>query len=636
MRFVFLLLAFGIFNITFAQVSYNPDKISKKAASLYEQAMQKVNADDYTGAIQDLEAAAKIDQNFMDAYLSIAGLYVELKDYDKATSYYERSRSIDPDYFLEYRLPYSISLAGLGKFEAALHAIDTLIAHPGISSRLSLQAQQRRKSYEFAVSFAQSHTGETYQFELSSLGNAINTAVPEYFPSLTISGDEIVFTRLVNNRQEDFYTSKKIDGAWQTAVPLPGNINTANNEGASVISQDGDWLIFTGCNFSTGLGSCDLYISFKEGNIWSQPFNLGPNVNTEFWESAPSLSPDKRYLYFSSNRPGGFGGSDIYVSIFDGKEFSKAVNLGPVINTPGNESCPFIHADNSTLYFTSNGHLGYGGDDIFLSRRIGQNQWAKPENLGYPINTIENEGSLFITADGVTAYYASDRGKGAGLLDIYTFSLRESMRPSPTSYVKGKVYDSLSHKSVPATVLLYSLETGALLNEYQTDKNGNYLMTLPVGKDYAFNVRQKGYLFYSDHYSLKDAISNQTFEKNIPLQPLQKEATIHLKNIFFETNQYTLLPSSEVELSQLVTLMKENPTLKIEISGHTDNVGNEQSNQVLSEKRAAAVVQYLQSAGIPQERMLFKGYGETMPIADNNTEEGRAMNRRTSVKIMEL
>ncbi len=238
---------------------------------------------------------------------------------------------------------------------------------------------------------------------------------------------------------EDFFGAHRIDGKWSKAKPLDGDINTDANEGAQAISQDGQWLVFTGCNFREGFGSCDLYISYNTLDGWSAPVNLGPRVNSESWDSAPTLSPDKRDLYFASSRSGGYGGSDIYVSHYlPNGQWSEAANLGPEVNTAGNESCPFIHADNQTLYFTSNGHLGYGGDDLFLSKKGPNNTWGKATNLGYPINTIENEGSLIIAADGKTAYYASDRSDSRGGLDIYTFELRNDVRPARTLWVKGK------------------------------------------------------------------------------------------------------------------------------------------------------------------------------------------------------
>ena len=445
----------------------------------------------------------------------------------------------------------------------------------------------------------------------------------------------MVFTRRIKNFNEDFYYSWKKNNEWDIAKPMEGNVNTPQNEGAQNISQDGQWLVFTGCNRPDGFGGCDIYISYLTPQGWSEAMNLGSKINSDQWESQPCLSPDKRDLYFTSTRFGGYGGSDIYVShLQPNGRWSEPENLGPEINTTGNEASPFIHADNQTLYFTSNGLQGYGNNDLFYTRKGPGGVWSKPVNLGYPINTISDEGTLFIAADGKTAYYASDRSDSHGGLDIYSFELREDVRPYKTLWVKGQVFDKKTTKGLPSAVELIDLATKQIITKVQTDELGNYLITLPVGKDYAFNVNRKGYLFYSDNFLMSSRSPDSTYEKNIPLQPIEANATIVLKNIFFDVNKFELKPESQVELDKLVQLLNENPTIKIEISGHTDNVGKPADNLILSNNRAKAVVNYLVNKNIAAQRLTSKGYGETKPVADNKTDEGRAMNRRTEVKVI--
>jgi outer membrane protein OmpA-like peptidoglycan-associated protein len=407
------------------------------------------------------------------------------------------------------------------------------------------------------------------------------------------------------------------------------------NEGAQNISQDGQWLIFTGCNFPEGYGNCDLYISYLMPGGWSVPENLGPSINTEFWESAPSLSPDKRDLYFASRRPGGYGGGDIYVSHrLQNGEWSEAENLGPPINTIGDEGTPFIHADNLTLYFTSDGHQGYGQDDLFLTRKDADGKWTKPENLGYPINTVENEGSMVVAADGKTAYYASDRADTRGELDLYSFELREDIRPARTLWVKGKVYDQKTRKGLPSSIELTDLATRRVVSSVQTDETGNYLVTLPVGKDWAFNVNRKGYLFFSANFPISQKQPDSVYSIDIPLQPIEADAEIVLKNIFFDLNKYDVKPESQVELDKVVQLMKENPGLFIQISGHTDDIGKPADNLVLSENRAKSVVNYLRSKGIDPKRLTSKGWGNEKPLSNSKTDEARALNRRTELRVL--
>lgn len=613
---------------------YDPGKVSKRSADNYAKALREAQEGNYPEAIKMLENTVKADPKFLDAWLSIGGIYGEMKNYKKAVENYEVARSIDSNHFRDYSLPYSINLAGLGQFEKALAAANDFLSIPNLNESSKKAGEYRKQCYQFAIDYAKNNTLTNYKFEPKNLGDSINSNVSEYFPALTIDGGKLFYTRRVNNINEDFYSAAKTGNSWTKGKGLPGDINTASNEGAQNISQDGQWLIFTGCNFPDGFGSCDLYISYLTNQGWSTPENLGETINTEAWESAPSLSPDKRDLYFASTRPGGYGKSDIYVShLQPNGKWSKPENLGPQINTPGNESTPFIHADNQTLYFTSDGHLGYGGDDLFLSRKTGK-AWSNAENLGYPINTVENEGSIVIDAEGKTAYYASDRSDSRGGLDLYSFELREDIRPARTLWVKGKVYDAKTGKGLPSAVELTDLSTQTLLSKVQTDETGSYLITLPVGKDYAFNVNRKGYLIFSENFPLSNNSADSTYHIDIPLQPIQPNATVVLRNIFFDINSYQLKKESFAELDNILQLLTENPGLKIIIEGHTDNTGKPADNLKLSNNRAKAVVEYLTQKGIDAKRLSYKGFGETQPIAGNDTEQGKAKNRRTEMKVL--
>ena len=636
MKKLFLfLLSFISIQPLFSQ-PYNPAKVNKKAIVLYNQAIERVQDGNFVSAAGLLLQSIEWDKNYVDAYLSLAGIYGQIKNYRSSTSYYEKAFALDSDYTIEYKLPYSINLAGSGEFEKALTAINELFSKkPPKNSTSFKAAEYRKRSYEFAINYAKKNANKNYVFEPQNIGNAVNTTESEYFPSLTIDGKELVFTRRIKNFNEDFYYSRKKNSDWDIAKPMEGNVNTDQNEGAQNISQDGQWLVFTGCNRPDGFGGCDIYISYLTPQGWSDAINLGGKVNSDQWESQPCLSPDKRDLYFASRRFGGYGGSDIYVChLQPNGKWSDPENLGPEINTAGNEACPFIHADNQTLYFTSNGLQGYGENDLFYVRKGPGGIWSNPVNLGFPINTISDEGTLFITADGKTAYYSSDRSDSQGGLDIYSFELREDIRPYKTSWIKGQVFDKKTTKGLPSSVELIDLATKQLLSKVQTDEMGNYLNTLPVGKDYAFNVNRKGYLFYSDNFLMSNSSPDSTYEKNIPLQPIETNATVVLKNIFFDINKSELKIESQVELDKIIQLLIENPNLKIEIGGHTDNAGKPADNLILSNNRAKAVINYLVSKNIAAQRLTFKGYGETKPVADNKMEEGRAMNRRTEMKVV--
>lgn len=633
----YLLVCLCCVTIVARAQQYNPEAVNKKAMDSYTKAMGILQNDmDVRNAIPVLNKAIQYDANFVDAYLTLGGVYGELKDYNNSILNYEKAFAIDSGYSKFYLLPYSINLAGAGKFNEALTAVDNFLTMPRLNEKSRKSALYRKHTYEFAIQYAASHPSANYEFAPVNLGDNVNSPRPEYYPSITIDDSILVFTRRGQGIQEDFVESKLTPDGYSKAEVIKGDINAEPSKGAINISQDGEWLLFAGNFPGKGYGNFDLYMSYDTPTGWSEPVNLGEAVNTEFWESSPSLSPDKNALYFSSDRPGGYGGKDLYVSYRVNGKWQPAVNMGADINTVGDEIAPFIHADNQTLYYTSNGLPGYGGTDIYMLRRTGEKQWSKPENLGYPINTIENEGSLFVASDGLTAYYASDRADTKGFLDLYKFKLRPDVSPVKTLYVKGYVTDAKTGKGLPCSVELSVDSSQQVLSNVQTDETGYYFITLPVNKNYTFTVNRKGYLFYSDVFNLADKPSDSVYVKDIALEPVELNATVRLKNIQFSSKSYTLEPVSMIELNKLVQLMNDNPSIKIQINGYTDNVGSDADNLLLSQNRSKAVVDYLIGKGIDAGRLSSKGFGETRPVADNSTEEGRALNRRTEFIVTGL
>jgi len=631
----YLILVFFLLHnaIAFSQW-YNPENISKKLGYKYGIALNESQLKNYDKALALLDECIDDDPKFIDAWLSKAGIFADQKKYTASAQAYEKGILLDTAYGFNFLLPYSISLAGSGRFNEALFAINKLLAKPNLSERFKKSAFFRKKSFEFAIQFANEHKNDKYVFTPQNLGNNINSIHSEYFPSLTIDGSQLVFTRRVKNN-EDFFVSTKTKNFWDTAISMPGNVNSLQNEGAQNISQDGKMLVYTACNREDGEGSCDLYVSYLMKDKWSEGQNMGRNINTDQWESQPCLSPDKRSLYFAARLPEGYGGSDLYVShLQPNGKWGLPVNMGPEINTVGDESSPFIHADNLTFYFTSNGHQGYGGTDLFLMRRNTEGRWGLVQNLGYPINTINDEGTLIVSADGSTAYYASDRSDSKGGLDIYQFELPMYARPLLTYWVSGRVYDKKNMDGLPAIIELIELNTGNLVSKLQTNDDGTYLVPLPSGKNYAFNVARKGYLFYSSSFFLEQSAKNNIYQKDIPLIPIEAGSKIVLENIFFNTGSAELQPASTIELEKVILLLSENQTLRIEIIGHTDNVGKDSDNLKLSNNRAKAVVDFLISKGVASRRLNAKGLGASQPVTTNDTEEGRAHNRRTELKVI--
>ncbi len=628
----FTAFIFTIISATTLQAQYN-----KKAVQAYNKALENLQYGSYKEAIPDLLKAIQLDAKYPAPVIDISTAYNQIKDYNNAVSYFEKAYQLDSNAAKIYAGYYAQSLAGIGRFSDALNAVNRFLAIPNLSNRSRTERETQKKNYEFAVQYELNNTHKNYVFAPQNLGDSVNTSLSEYYPSITINDSLLVFTRRQANRAEDFIESTITKDKFSSAKKIDGTLNEEPFKGAINISQDGEWLVFAGdFGYGKGYGNFDLFISYWTPQGWSEPENLGPNINTEYYETAPSLSPDKKALYFTSRRPDSYGGMDLYVSYNNGRGWEPAINMGPNFNTTGDDAYPFIHADNQSLYFTSNGLPGYGGTDLFVAKKNIDGKWNTPVNLGYPINTIENEGSFFVTAEGSTAYYASDRSDSRGGLDIYKFELREDIRPLKTLYVQGRVYDVKTSKGLPSKVSLIDNNDNTTVSQLQTDEKGNFFITLPTGKDYTFTVDRKGYLFYTTVYALSNNKADSIYKKDIPLTPIEINKSITLKNIQFEHNSYKLMPVSLIELGKLVQMLNENNTIKIEIAGHTDNTGKPADNLLLSKNRAKAVSDYLISKNIAAARITHKGFGETKPIAENTTAEGRAANRRTEFKIVGL
>lgn len=637
-RTVVLLMTAILCNVSVleAQQRYSTD--SKRAIKLFEEALRYYSAKRSQEAIDILAKAIKADEDFIEAYMVTGDCHADLGQMEEAIENYQRAIDIDPEFFVNTHKQLADAQMSIGKYEDAVVNYRNFIGKPGANPKIKEDASRSLKNAVFGAEAIKTPV----PFDPVNLGPSINTDEFEYFPVLTADEQTLVFTR--NKRpqgsmdyQEDFYVSKWDGEVWTTARNIGPPINTDDNEGAQTITADGTQLFFTGCNRRGGKGSCDIYFARREGRKWGRPVNLDAPVNTGKWESQPSISADGRKLYFSSNRPGGQGGSDIWVtSLAPNGEWSVPRNLGTTINTEFAEETPFIHPDGRTLYFTSNGHVGMGGRDIFMSRLQENGEWSEPKNLGYPINTWGMEQGLFVDASGDMAYFGSEREGGFGNLDIYGFELYEDARPTRVNYVKGIVTDRKTGEPLRADFELVDLSTSQTVVSSASDRiNGSFLVTLPVDNEYALNVSKDGYLFHSEHFSLeKENSATDPYRMDVKLQPIQFGETVILKNIFFETASYDLLPESMVELKRLERFMENNPTIRIEIGGHTDDVGSDEDNLLLSENRAKAVRDHLIDKGVDAERIEHKGYGESSPIDTNDTEEGRAANRRTEFKVL--
>lgn len=631
MRVIFFsLLLFFLSVFAFAQEKQY-STTDREAIKYYALANESLDGSLYDDAVVQLKKAIDADDKFVEAHALLADLYRMMHQHKPSIQEFLKVIALNPEFNRSVYLKIGDEEINDARYEDAQRHLEKYLTYPDITTQNNFFAQKLINDCKFSIQ-AIAHP---VPFKPVNMGPEINTADDEYLPTATADESMLIFTRKINNN-EDFYKSVKVNGKWQTATYLSDQINTPEyNEGAQSISQDGKYLFFTGCNRPDGLGRCDIYIAQKKGDDWGKPFDLAPPVNTPGWESQPSISADGRTLYFVSNRKGGYGGYDIWKSTLTDKGWGEPENLGPNINTSFDEQSPFIHPDDSTLYFCSNGWPGLGGKDLFVSRLGKDGKWQKPENLGYPINSNGDENGLSLTATGDYAFFSSNNLNGYGGFDIYTFELPPNLRPHIVTYVKGKVSDAKTKQPLEAAVEIIDLQKNT--DVYQDDSDpddGDFLATLTSGKNYGLNISKAGYLFYSENFSLVGHEAKNPFNISVLLEPIEIGNKVILNNIFFDTNKFDLKPESIAELQKLVEFLTVNPTVHIEISGHTDNVGNDQINQTLSENRAKSVYQYLIANKVDASRLVYKGYGKTQPIAPNDNEDSRSKNRRTEFKII--
>lgn len=635
----FLLLSFS-FLISEVAYSQSVHTSSNRAMKVYTDAVREYDFMNLENAENLFKSAVSIDPSFYEAHLMLGDLLARQKRFSEAVLNYRAAVKIDSLFYKPLFFNLAVAEMKSGDYQNALVHFRIYLAQNGMSEKNRKVAEANILDCIFAIEAIKNPV----PFNPESAGPGINTRDDEYWPSITADGSTLIFTKqqaMPENGapaivQEDFYVSVFSDNLWQNAVNAGFPLNTRQNEGAQSLSSDGRYMYFTACDRSNGIGSCDIYFTSKNDGKWSEPVNLKSPVNTRGWESQPSISSDGRTLFFSSNRPGGSGGKDIWMSrLNENSSWSAPENLGPVINTEGDEMSPFIHFDGKTLYFSSDGRTGMGGFDIYRTTLKADSTWTEPRNLGYPINTYNDETGLIIGTDGRKAYFSSVRDKKNGK-DIFHFDLYESARPDPVSYIKGKVYDKETGQMIKADYELINLSSGNVALKNSTDGSGNFLVCLPSGHNYGINVSKPGYLFFSESFMFEGQHPiSEPYIKQINLSPIKVGEKMQLSNVFYEFNSWELRKESIVELNNLVNLLITNKDVVIEIGGYTDSTGSDDYNITLSEKRALSVVDYLVSQGISSSRLKFKGYGNSDPIGDNITSEGRRLNRRTEAKIID-
>ena len=612
-----------------------PDGISKnkKANELFYKAMGQYDLMEYDNAIDLLKSAIEKDPNFISAHDLLGQVYIDKGDFTNAEKIYLKLIKINKEYWMAYYLLADATFAQM-KYDTAVICYKKFLTFTNLPAKEKADAERQVKSCEFAAKAVKNPV----PFSPVNLGTGINSMLSEYFPTLTADEQTMFFTCMDNRSQEDFLISTFVDGKWTDAKNMGPPINTPENEGASTTSADGQYLFFTACQNPKNLGSCDLWLTFVKGDKWQAAIHMPDNVNSKYKETQPSLSADGKTLYFASNRPGGYGDMDIWKTTFEKNAWTNPVNLGPGINTPFDDECPFIHQDGVSLYFASDGWPGMGNRDLFLAKQNDTGGWKTPVNLGYPVNTVGNEEGLIVNRSGTMGYFSSDKKTNPGhqgRVYIYSFKLPDNVKPGVASYVKGKVYDAETKLPIKTLVELTDLGTSAVAGFCKSnEKTGNFLIVIPGNKNYGMNVAAEGYLFFSENFSVKDNPSSDPYLIDVPLKKIKAGQTVPLYNILFDVNKYEIKHESTAELERLFNLLTTNSKIRVEIGGHTDNSGVETINQPLSQNRAKAVYDWLIAKGIAASRLSFKGYGSSVPIMPNTTDEGKRKNRRTEIKVL--
>lgn len=608
--------------------------------------MEKSN--DPQKAIDHYMKAQEFNPDNAELNFKIGKAYLMSLEKTKALPYLEKAQTLNNNVHDELLLKLGRARHLNYEFDQAIKAYSSYLAkYPKMGDEKKKMVRKRITECRSGIEILK----DTVDVEISNLGPKINTEYPEYNPMILADGSRLIFTarrKYIGNPIDEvdgkycedvWYSEKKEDGSWSKSRRFKSPINTKSHDAISGISTDGQVMYVYKAQTKKG---GDIFFSRQEGNKWEEPKTFGEPINTEYHESKMSVSYDEKTTYIVSTRPeGNFGGRDIYVSKKQPwGNWGDPVNIGPVINTEYGEEGILIHPDGRTLYFCSKGHNSIGGFDIFRSVRDTNGNWSAPVNLGYPINTPDEEAFFSIAADGRHAYISSVRPDGFGSYDIYQIlypekEVEETQVTARLTLFIGIVKDAKTMKPLKASIEIVDNEKNEKIVELTSNKTtGKFVASLPAGKNYGLSVNKEGYMFHSENFNIADTSDFQQIKKEVLLQSLEVGTKIVLKNIFFDYDKATLRESSYPELNKVLEVLNENLKIVIEISGHTDNKGSLEYNFKLSRERAKSVVDYFIEHGIDKDRLKYEGYAFKQPIADNDTEKGRQLNRRVEFTIL--
>ncbi|WP_258098483.1 OmpA family protein [Marinoscillum pacificum] len=619
---------------------------AQDARESYTDGMSALNRGNFQQAINKFKEAVNLKNDYQDAWYYLGISFGYAKDYQNVVYSMSRLKTINPNYNPWMYYEACKALTELDNLEDAENAANMFLSK--LEDKPINMASRHQGVYRlnYAVESRKVRAAKPTMTAPQPIAT-LNSKSGDYMPQVNPTGTRLYFTSVrkggfdnpdandPTDFGEDLYYSSLVNNAWSAPKLLPEPLNSMGDDFGSAFTGDGQVMVYVKCDTEEGIGNCDLYITQLVGTEWSKPVNMGNVVNSDDWDSQPTISADGNRVIYTSARAGGYGGSDIYmIEKNQLGEWGIPQNLGGIVNTPFNENSPYLAPDGKTLYFASNGHPGFGGMDIFYC--IFENgKWSTPKNLGAPLNSRGDDTNFSISAEGM-GYFSSSRLDGSNF-EIFQIELPDELKPKPTVVVQGIVSNSKTLAPIGAVVLIEDINSGELISVNKSNSSsGEYLVVLPAGRNYSVSASSKGFFFYSQSFEIPADTSYQEIINNIALEPIEKGTKVVLNNIFFESGRAELKPISYVELNKAVDLLKDNNTMVIEIGGHTDDVGSDELNLSLSQTRADAVRQYMVLAGIEENRVRSKGYGETQPIADNSTAEGKAKNRRTEFEIVEF
>ena len=612
-------------------VSLSAYSQDKKAISFFEKGEEAFRKRDLPLAKKFYEEAIGRLPDYPLAIYRLGQIAYSSRDLASARQYYEHLLELDPNN-KTYVLAFTF-LAGEYMREGEYEKAGQYLRLAMQNTRKGTPAYSQLERQLATCEFAKTTMSNPLVISPKEMPSTLNFKDRQYFPAFIADGETIYFTARMNGGDEDIFISRKVDGQWSNPVGVSDSINTPYNEGACTISADGGTMVFTSCEGRKRIGGCDLFVSYRQNGQWSTPINMGEKVNSVEWDSQASLSSDGKVLVFSSDRFGGEGNKDLYVTRkAENGRWSMAQNLGKVVNTSYDEVSPFLHANGTSLFFASNGHLSLGGFDLFLTEKKAEG-FAPPLNLGYPVNDKDDQFAMVISADGNEAFYSLDKGDR---VKLYSFDLPKELKEKfdPTYYVKGEIKDSQTQEPLYAKLQLVNLNSKEVISQFETDSSsGDYLAVLPSTGNYGLYIEKPNYFFKSLSFSFDKEEKRENKNLDVSLDKIDKEHTETLNNIYFDEGSWELKEESEVELSKLSKIIWENPDLGVEILAHTDDVGKDEDNLILSQKRAESVVNYLKREGINPEKLRSKGFGETEPVAPNDSEANRKLNRRIEFRF---